>query len=85
MRVAVMVMMAVLPCVTGQLFDWNHAAMGFGAVFVFELNCSVADVEVLVENVVEFDENAVAGGGRNVCDGDMAGHGAGLGAETPDV
>ena len=77
MRVAV-VMVFVAARFSGKLFDGDNAAMEFGAVFVLELDGGVGDVEVLAEDVVEIHEDAVALGGRNVCDGDMAGQCAGL-------
>jgi hypothetical protein len=84
MGVAVMVMV-FLAGFTGKLFHGNNATMEFRAVFMLELNGGVGDVEVLAKNVVELDENAVALRGRNVGNGDMAGQGAGLRAETPDM
>src|SRR5579863_1848937 len=69
----------------GHLFDGDHAAFGNGAVFVFELDGGVADVEMRLEDMVEVFEDAGALGGRDVGNGDVAGEGAGLGAEGPAV
>ena len=68
MRVAVMMVLGAR--FTGKLFERNHAAMEFRAVFVLELDGGVGDVEVLAENVVQLDENAIALRGRNVGNGD---------------
>ena len=59
MRVA-MVMMRVSACFSYKFFNGHHAAMQFRAVFVFELNRSVRDVEVIAKNVLELKQNFVA-------------------------
>ena len=84
MRVPV-VMVFVATRLTGKLFDGNNAAMKLRAIFMLELDGGVGDVEVLAQHVVEIDEDAVALRGRNVCDSDMAGQGAGLRAEAPHM
>src|SRR5215469_1802026 len=50
-RVAVMVMRVAVPA--GHLVDRDYTAVHFRAVFVFELDGGVADVEVVFEHAVE--------------------------------
>src|SRR3954468_11915308 len=69
----------------GHLLDGHHAAVGDGAVLVLELDGGVADVEVVFEHMVEAVEDGGALRGGNVGDGDVAGQGAGLRAQAPDV
>ena len=69
----------------GHLFNRNHAAMQLLAAGVFELDGGVGDAEVLLEHVVEIDQDAGALRRRNVGDADVAGQGAGLRAQAPDV
>jgi len=57
--------------------------VGFRAAYVLELDGGVAYVVVVLEQVVEVEQDAGALGGGNVGDGDVAGEGAGLGAEVP--
>ena len=82
MRVAVMVANAAM---RGHLFNGNNATVGLFATDVLELDGGVADVEVLFEQVIEFEQDGVALRWRNVGDGDMTGHCARLRPDTPDM
>jgi hypothetical protein len=82
MRVA---MMTVRISGAGHFFNGDYAAVCFRAADVLELDGGVADVVMIFENVVEIDENAGALRWGNVGDGDVAGEGAGVGAEAPDM
>src|SRR5579863_5043070 len=68
-----------------HLFDRDHAAIENLAVFVFELDRRVADVEVVFENVMEVVQDPGALRRWDVGDGDVAGQRPGLRTETPDV
>ena len=69
----------------GQFFNGDDTAVEHLAAGVLELDGGVANVEAVLEDVVEIDEDAGALRGGNIGDGDVAGEGAGLGAEAPDV
>jgi hypothetical protein len=69
----------------GHFFNGDDAAFKLIAAGVLELDGGVADLEVVIENVVELDQDAGALRRGNVGDGDVAGQGAGVGAEAPDV
>ena len=85
MRVAVVVVRVGVGGSAGHFFNGDYAAVGFRAAYVLELDGGVADVVVVLEQVVEVEQDAGALGGGNVGDGDVAGEGAGLGAEVPYV
>lgn len=72
-------------CAAAHFFHGHDTAFEFFAADMFELDGRVADVEVIVQDLVELGENAGAFRGRNVGDGDVAGERAGAGAETPYV
>ena len=61
--------------------------MGFGqdALYVFELDGGVQDVEAFAEDIVYAAEDGVAFGRGHVVDEDVAAQGAGVGTEAPDV
>ena len=63
----------------------DNAALQLLAADVLELDGGVADVEVVLEHVIELDQDAGALRRRNVGDGHVAGQGAGVRAEAPDV
>jgi len=78
-------MVPVAVVVSGHFFNGDNAAVGFFAACVLKLDGGVADLEVVFEDVVDLDEDAGALRRGNVVDEDVAGEGAGLGAEAPDV
>src|SRR5580658_1236359 len=69
----------------GHFFKGHNASFEFAAADVLELDGGVGDLEVLLENMVELFQDAGAFRGWNVGDAHMAGEGAGLRAEAPDV
>ncbi len=72
-------------CAASHFFNGDDAAIEHLAAGVFELDGGVADLKVVVEHLVELEQDAGALRRWNVGDGDVAGEGAGLGAEAPDV
>src|SRR5215831_174436 len=67
------------------LSQGHHAAVGDFAFGVFELDGGVVDSKVFVQAIFHIFENAFAGRGGDVGDGDVAGEGAGFRSDAPDV
>ena len=61
-----------------HLFHGDHAAIKHLAILMLELNGGVADVVVILQDMLQPVEDAGAFGGRNVLNGDMAGERPGL-------
>ena len=56
----------------------HHASVRDFAIHVLKLDCGVVDAEVLVQVVLYIAQDALADGGWNVLDRDMAGKGVGF-------
>src|SRR6266849_57128 len=83
---AVVAVPMVVPVRADSLQLRRHAAAVSGfAAGGFKLNGCVGDVEAVAEGAVEAFENAAALGHRHLRDGDVAGEGVRVRAETPDV
>ena len=57
---------------------WNHTAVGYVTLGVLKLDCGVVDPEAREEAFFYLAQNALAGGGWNVGDGDVAGERVGF-------
>src|ERR1700731_3900857 len=82
MAAVVMPMMVIVRSNCFQLRG-GAAAVGGLAACGFKLNGCVGDVKTLAEGAVDAVENAAAFGHRHLRDGDVAGEGVRLRAETP--
>ena len=62
----------------GHFINGDDAALDFAAADVLELDGGVADLKMIIENMVELDQDAGAFGRRDVGNGDVAGQRAGV-------
>jgi len=65
--------------------DRDDAAVGDFAFDVFELDGGVDHAEIMLQDFFHVTENAFAGRGRDVGDGDVAGERVAFRADAPDV
>ena len=81
---AVVVMMVVVGA-DGFELGWSAAAVEGLAAGDFELDGGVGDLEAVAQGAVDAVEDGAALGHGHLGDGDVAGEGVRVGAETPDM
>lgn len=75
----------VMVWASGHFLGGHDAPLHLFTAYVLELDGGVADVKVVLEQMIQLLQDAGTLRGRNVGDGHVAGHGTGLRPEAPYV